>query len=182
MKKVLILFCFLLLNLNSFSQVDKINNDNYHKNIYLELLGSHILVGVNFDMRLNKGQQDGIGFRAGIGGFSATVIDQNTEIDIGVVTFPLEFNHLMGQRRSSFVAGVGILPVYVGGTIRGELTDNKFVRAEGFGLVGGFLTFGYRLQPLNNGFMMQFNWNPLILRGSGFNPGWIGLGLGVGFK
>ncbi|NBC24654.1 MAG: hypothetical protein GVX78_03460 [Bacteroidetes bacterium] len=44
--------------------------DSYHKNIYAEFLGSHILLGVNYDMRLKKGRMDGIGFRAGIGGLS----------------------------------------------------------------------------------------------------------------
>jgi hypothetical protein len=39
--------------------------DKLHKNIYGELLGSHILSGINFDMRLKKGRMDGIGLRAG---------------------------------------------------------------------------------------------------------------------
>lgn len=30
--------------------------------------------------------------------------------------------------------------------------------------------------------MFQFHWNPLIFRGSGFNVGWVGLGVGIGFK
>jgi len=156
--------------------------DSHHKNIYVEFLGSHILAGVNFDMRLNKGRMDGIGFRAGIGGISVTDFDQNTEIKLGLVTFPLEFNHLIGKKKSSFLTGVGLLPVYATLSADGELTDYEFVRGEGFGIVGGFLTVGYRCQPKNSGFMFQINWNPLILRGSGFNAGWFGIGLGMGFK
>lgn len=154
----------------------------YHKNIYLELRGSHIGAGVNYDMRLQKGRMDGIGFRVGIGGISASGISQNTEIRAGLVTFPIEFNHIVGKRKSSLVTGVGILPVYASVTGNGELTNFQFVQGEGFGIGAGFLTFGYRLQPLGTGFMMQFNWNPMIIRGSGFNTGWFGLSLGVGFK
>lgn len=148
--------------------------EGFHKNIYAELLGSHVFAGINFDMRLNKGRMDGIGFRAGIGGVSENLAG------VGIVTFPIEVNHLVGKRRSSFEAGVGILPIYAS-TI-GEITDYDYVAAEGVGFAGGFLTLGYRYQPLGNGFMAQIHWNPLILRGSGFNAGWFGLGLGLGFK
>jgi hypothetical protein len=153
-----------------------------HKNIYVELFGSHILAGINFDMRLKKGKMDGIGLRGGIGGLTAKGTTQNTDIRAGLVTFPLEFNHLIGKRRSSFETGIGILPVYATVSGQGELTDNKFFIKEGFGVVGGFLTLGYRYQPLKNGLMFQANWNPLILRGSGFQFGWIGIGIGMGFK
>jgi hypothetical protein len=181
-KKLLWLGLFMVLHSLGYAQKEWPAFDTHHKNIYVEFLGSHLLVGVNYDMRLAKGKMDGIGFRAGIGGLTATVLDQNNTIDLGLVTFPLEFNHLVGKKRSSLVTGVGLLPVYASLSAEGQLTDYEFVRGEGFGLVGGFLTFGYRFQPKNTGPMFQFNWNPLILRGSGFNPGWIGIGLGLGFK
>lgn len=156
--------------------------DSRHKNIYAELFGSNIIAGVNFDMRLNKGQNDGIGFRVGVGGLSVSGFDQNTELNLGVVTFPLEVNTVVGKRRSSLIAGAGLLPIYATVSGQGELTNYEYVSGDGFGLAGGFLTLGYRHQPLRNGLMFQFNWNPMILRGSGFNAGWIGLGVGVGFK
>ncbi|HMR43456.1 MAG TPA: hypothetical protein PKC40_06470 [Saprospiraceae bacterium] len=157
--------------------------NGYHKNIFVEVLGSSILAGVNFDMRLKRGRMDGIGFRAGIGGQSATGKDSNGTYRVGVVTFPLEFNVLKGKRRSAFYAGAGLLPVYVGisGNVKTDLEPWYFF-GEAFGISGGYLTFGYRLQPLRQGFMMQINWNPMILRGSGFNWAWVGLGLGYGFK
>ena len=183
MKKGLIGLSFVIIfQFLGYSQKDVPQFETRHKNIYAELLGSHVLAGVNFDMRLKKGRMDGIGFRAGIGGLSTSGIDNNTEIKLGLVTFPLEFNHLIGKRRSSFVTGVGILPVYATLSADGELTNYEFVQGEGFSLVGGFLTMGYRFQPRKTGLMFQINWNPLILRGSGFNAGWFGLGLGLGFK
>jgi len=156
--------------------------ESYHKNIFAELLGSNILAGVNFDMRLKKGRMDGIGFRAGVGGVSTTVFDENNEFRVGVATFPIEFNHVVGKRRSGLVSGIGLLPIYATLNGTGTIVNNEVVWGEGFGLAGGFLTFGYRLQPVRTGFMMQFIWNPMLLRGSGFSQGWIGLGLGIGFK
>jgi hypothetical protein len=133
-------------------------------------------------MRLNKGRMNGLGFRVGVGGLSVSGTDAGNSGSIGIVTVPLEVNHLFGKRRSSFISGVGLLPVYATASVSGESTDYELISAEGIGLAGGFLTFGYRFQPLKSGVMFQFNWNPLILRGSGFNSGWFGLGLGFGFK
>lgn len=152
--------------------------DSHHKNIFVETLGSSILVGVSYDMRLEKGRMDGMGFRAGIGGLSISDDGQSA----GLVTIPLEFNYLVGKGRSSLISGIGLLPAY--GYVKGSgyITNNEYVEEEGFGLPGGFLTLGYRLQPRKTGFMMQVVWNPLILRKSGFNAGWFGIGLGIGFK
>lgn len=153
-----------------------------HKNIYIELLGSHLLHGINVDMRLEKGRMDGLGFRAGIGGYSSTITKSDTDFRVGLVTFPLEVNHLIGKGKSSLVSGVGLLPIYATASGKGALTDHEYVQGEGFALMGGFMTFGYRLQPRSSGFMMQINWNPLMIRGKGFSPGWIGIGIGMGFK
>lgn len=156
---------------------------SYQKNIYAELGGSHLIGGVNFDMRLKAGRRDGIGFRAGIGGLSAEGFSGNDRYNVGIVTFPLEFNHLVaGKKRGGFLSGVGILPVYATVSGKGELTDYEYIKAEGFDVVGGFLTLGYRHQAYRNGLMFQILWNPLVLRGSGFNSGWMSIGLGYSFK
>lgn len=184
MKKVFLILTTLALSLLSVNASEKELPvfESYHKNIYGELFGSNIVCGVNYDMRLKKGRMDGIGFRAGIGGVSLSGSDNQNSASIGLVTFPLEFNHLLGKRRSSFITGVGLLPVYAALSANGEITNHELLQVEGFGLAGGFLTLGYRFQPLKTGVMFQVNWNPLILRGSGFTAGWIGLGLGIGFK
>jgi hypothetical protein len=183
MKKLFTTFTlFILLASQLFAQEDVYTFDSFHKNIYGELFGSHIISGVNFDMRLKKGRTDGIGFRAGVGGLSVSGVDQNTTLGLGLVTFPLEFNHLVGKKRSFLVTGIGILPVYGAVNANGEITNNEYFSEEGFAIVGGFITFGYRFQPKKSGIMFQANWNPLIIRGSGFQASWIGLGLGFGFK
>lgn len=183
MKKNLITFLILIgLSSMAFAQKKEVPEfDTYHKNIYGEFLGSNLLAGVNYDMRLNKGQMDGIGFRVGVGGVSVSGFDTQTQttVRVGVVTMPLEFNHLVGKRSSSFVSGIGLIPVYATASTQ---SGGEYALAEGVGLIGGFLNLGYRYQPKRNGLMFQVNWNPMIVRGSGFQTGWIGVGLGIGFK
>lgn len=154
-----------------------------HKNVYVEALGSSILLGAHFDMRLKKGQMDGAGLRAGIGGFSVRAQTDSLRATFGAVVFPLEFNYLAGKRRSSFIAGVGLLPMYAtlgaSGTVDGE---SGVLVEDGFTFIGGFVNMGYRFQPLRNGLMLQLTLTPMILRGAGLIPLNFGLGLGFGFK
>ncbi len=153
----------------------------YHKNITMELLGSHILHGVNFDMRLKKGRMDGLGFRAGIGGLSLNGNNGADEASIGLVTFPIEINHIIGKKRHGFVSGIGVLPVYAAVSGSGPSFNNQSVEVDGFGIAGGFATLGYRFQPLRNGFTWQFNYNPFVVKGVGYQS-WIGIQIGIGFK
>ncbi len=161
--------------------------NGYHKNIFIEGLGGNLLLGVNYDMRLNRGRMDGIGFRAGVGGMSFTgTTNYGEPVTIGIVTLPLEFNHVLGKRRSSLLTGVGVIPVFASADSKGQTITaddgTKTVINQGeFGFGGAYLSLGYRFQPLRNGIMFQINWNPLINK-SGFQPSWFGIGIGVGFK
>lgn len=182
MKTTSLLFSLLLGLSLSAQMYSDLSFETRHKNVYAEFGGSSIGVGANFDMRLQKGVMDGIGFRAGIGGISLDARDGDNEAEMNITTFPIEFNHVAGKKRSSFISGVGILPAYAKISGQGDFSDNEYVSEDGFGIAGGFLNLGYRLQPKKTGFMMQFNWNPVLLREAGFQAGWFGLGIGIGFK
>ncbi len=193
MKKLLFLFIGILVISDALAQTDtnpapQTVFEGLHKNIFVEGLGAGFMGSVNFDMRLQRGRMDGIGFRVGIGGAlaGATFDDPSTSYEYGntffmfqqqeranIVTFPMGVNYLVGKRRSNFLAGLGIIPAYIS-------VPTKNI--ESFALGGGYISLGYRFQPLRHGIMFQINWNPLILRGSGFNPGWFGIGIGYGFK
>ena len=176
--------CFVILSACAVSaQRPQPIFDTYHKNIFLELGGSSILTGVHYDQRLRRGQLFGLGFRAGVGGLSVSgTTDNGEDVRFGLATFPLEVNVTTGRRRSGFVAGVGLLPAYAGASVeRASGGNSTLTTAEGFGLVGGYLKLGYRLQPLRNGVFFELNYNPLVLRGSGYQQ-YVGLSLGVGFK
>lgn len=180
---VLFLLLFFATTGLSAQRAAALEFTGYHKNVTVDLLGSNVLLGLSYDMRLQRGRMDGLGFRAGFGGFSANAIsgDGFGNARVSVVTFPLEVNHIVGKRRSGFVSGAGLLPIYASGSYQ-STEDNLVSEGEGFGLAGGFATLGYRFQPLRTGVTFQLNWNPMVLRGSGFVPGWVGLNVGVGFK
>ena len=170
MKKLLTCCLLVLITLNCLAQ--------RRKTVFVEALGNGLTVSGNFDLRLKADQNDGLGLRAGIGGGSLSGIDdQGNSASMGIVTFPLAVNYLVGKKRSAFESGIGITPVYV--TASGRINDDVF---SGSGLaLTGFLNLGYRYQPLNNGFMGHIKWTPAITS-SGFFPSWFGLGIGYSFK
>lgn len=161
-------------------QKEKPQFEGYQRNVFVGLLGANFFIGANYDMRLNPGRMDGIGFRAGIGGLIATGIEGGKETTAGIVTFPIEFNHVLGRGRSSFVSGIGLLPVYLSGE-QTDLKNNRLVFSGSGFAIAGYCVLGYRWQSLGNGVMFQINWNPLVGPG-GFAPMWFGLGIGVSFK
>ena len=105
--KIRLLFLGILVSMTYFSASAQ---DAYAKNIYLEGLGAGLLWSANYDMRLNRGVQDGLGFRAGIGGFriglDGTFNEQEVDLDLNVTTFPLQVNYLIGSGRSSLEIGL----------------------------------------------------------------------------
>lgn len=182
--QILFTAVLLLLNTSIFSQyrVDNFKENSFHKNITIELGGSHILWGLNYDMRLKRGQNHGLGFKAGIGGARTNVeIIENNEvrnIRAGYLTIPLEVNHILGKRRHGLVTGLGILGAY--GTIETSGLDND-INANGLAVVGAYASVGYRFQPINSGFTFQINLNPHLIGGRAALP-WAGISFGYGFK
>ncbi|MDO5664089.1 MAG: hypothetical protein Q4G63_02380 [Bacteroidia bacterium] len=178
MKTAIFTIICMFLFLPSFGQEPETKSEKFHKNIYLEGLGSSIIAGINYDMRLQKGHMDGLGFRAGVG---LAPLSSGSKI----ITVPLEVNYLLGKKQSSLVSGIGILPFY--GSFRNQKTTDNFggfqIKGDtgGVALAGVYLVLGYRFQPMNNGLMFQVNWNPMI-SGSAFNAKWFGVSIGYGFK
>lgn len=177
MKKLLLLIAIGIFVLPELSEGQIIVRDEkvgrsgtFKKGAFASLLGPNLLVGVNFDMRLQRGVTNGIGFRVGVGGGS--ISDYSTRYSF--VTFPMGINYLAGRRASHFIIEGGLLPVYVSVSSGGAF-------GEGMTLAGGYAAFGYRYQSVNSGFLGQITWNPLITRGAGFQPAWLEIGLGASF-
>ena len=173
MKKIFLIACVvnILTVLSSKAQFES-NQIKYSKAVFIELGGNGLLFSANYEMRFKKGEQDGIGIRAGIGGISGT---DNIGNSVGVLTLPLAINNIIGKRRSAFETGVGITPVIA--SVKGTSFTNDFKTT---GIVG-FINIGYRFQPIKNGFLFKINWTPVI-SGGGFEPRWFGIALGYGFK
>lgn len=136
----------------------------YSKVIYGELMGPGLLGSLNYDMRLSE-KEDGLGFRAGIGGvFLPLIIEKG-------ITFPLELNYLIGKNNKSYLelgAGVSFLSI---GSSSGT-QSNELNTTYAFG------TVGYRYAPANGGLFFKIAFNPLI--GNVFVP-YGGIGLGYKF-
>lgn len=152
MKKIFIVFAMLLLAFSTHSLAQA-------KSIYFEL-GGPGLASFNFDTRFSNSEK-GIGGRIGFGGYS---IDNESTIFI-----PIGINYLLSRdEKNYFEIGGGVTPVI----------DNY--GSGNFTSTFGHLSFGYRLQPKNGGFLFRANMVPIF--GSGFFvPYYAGVSFGYKF-
>lgn len=163
MKNSLLSTCAAVLLMLSYS------SDSYcqesTKAFFVELGGNGLFFSANYDMRFGQttkgpGARVGIGY---VGGGSA---------DGSVVTVPLMINHLLGNGGNYFEIGAGITYVSANADFIGDnLSDSA---------VWGTLSFMYRKQPTNGGFLWKIGITPIIADGI-FVPYWIGIGLGYAF-
>ena len=178
---LLIVAFIVLLSTSIFAQYDRndFNKNAFHKNITLELAGSHILWGLNYDMRLQRGRNDGFGFKVGVGGAQINLESDDSSLGVSYISVPLEFNHVLGKRRHGLVTGIGVLSGY--GNLEGMSPDTN-IDIKGIGVIGAYANVGYRFQPINSGFTFQVNVNPFFrLRAPGILP-YAGISFGYGFK
>ncbi len=154
MKKILLFLTILFVTNNIQSQTAA-------KSIYAELGGPSI-AGINFDMRLNK-KEAGLGARVGMGGI---IIDGE-----GALFFPVGLNYLFGKdQKNYFELGAGATLVSVtGDVIDGDLTTTF-----------GHISFGYRYQPKQGGFLFRAAVTPIFGKGF-FIPYYAGISFGYKF-
>lgn len=180
MNRVVLLSLLLLVGFQLRAQ--EIAADRPAKAIYVEALGSGLGVSINYDTRFKPGLT-GLGIRAGIGGLS--VSGQNTAgapgstVRIGVVTLPVLINYVVGNSIAAFEAGAGLQGVYISAEGQ-DINSGTIDSSDGF-TVGGTMNFGLRLQPRRNGVHFRLYWAPIV-NGHGFQPKWLGLSLGFGFR
>ncbi len=144
-------FCFLLMS-KSHAQGQKF--------VFLEGMGSGVLVNANLDMRFKSESREGLGFKAGIG-YSGLYMDEQ------LLTIPFGVNYLLGKNRSGLLLGVNAVISASSDHYNGEL--KSFVPS---------LELGYRFRPIEKGFAFQVTYNPLFNTVDGFKPLWFGVGLG----
>ena len=168
MKKLFFILPLLCTSFLSFSQTAA-------KSVYFELGGAGI-ASVNYDMRLQK-KEDGLGFRAGIGGFAIRYDDGNGGYERdGILTVPLEVNYLLGKdNRHYFEVGAGATIVNISNKSSSINYDD-----ETFNGTFGHLYFGYRLQPANGGFLFRAGITPIFGKGY-FIPYYAGVSFGYKF-
>lgn len=177
MKAQLILLFLVTFSLQVKAQTEA--SSSYQKAFFVEAFGQGLHASVNYDMRINKGVHNGLGFRLGVGGiFTGTVNADAGNEATGVIAFPVGINYLVGENKSSFEAGIGFTPHYAETDIYSP-TNPKIVDKNGWG-TNGYLNLGYRFQPLSNGFMCRLNWTPVI-SSTGFLAQNFGVSAGFSF-
>lgn len=147
------------------SAIHSISYAQSAKSIQFEL-GGPGLASLNFDTRFSN-KENGIGGRIGIGGFS---IDE-----VSAVFVPIGINYLIGKdTKNYFEIGGGITPVFLSGE---DVADNE---DDNFSTTFGHLLFGYRFQPLNDGFTFRVFVSPVFGKGY-FMPYYGGVSFGYKF-
>lgn len=152
----LVLFLFIFSG-NSTAQ-------SYGNNVYVELGGPGV-ASINYDMRFQK-KEDGLGFRAGIGGFS---IDGSSYFFV-----PLGLNYLISKdEKNYFELGAGLTLVSTNGS-----SDNP--KNLNFNSNFGHMYFGYRRQPKKGGFLFRAGIVPIFSKDF-FFPFYAGVSCGYKF-
>ncbi len=135
------------------------------KTVFVELGGNGLIFSANYDMRFGD-KINGLGARLGlgyVGGGSAGAT---------VVTVPAMINYLLGKDGKYFEVGAGITYISAGT----DFIDDGFSDSS----LLGAMTFMYRSQPVNGGFMWKIGFTPILAEGI-FIPYWVGLGIGYAF-
>ncbi|PHI21397.1 hypothetical protein CEQ90_03085 [Lewinellaceae bacterium SD302] len=174
-KSVFFLFflLFIISGVEAQRSYDRTGYGRYNKAVFLELGGSAGIYSFNYDMRLNRGRQDGIGFRVGVGGLSARVTANDQSGRVGYIAIPATFNYVLGQRRHGLELGIGGTLFHV----NGEAEDsNDSFDFDGTAAVP-HLNLGYRYQALNDGLFFRLTYTPFIGLGH-----MAGVSLGFNFK
>ena len=162
MKVITAVCLFIFCYYNSTAQTNA-------KSIFFEI-GGPGLASFNYDMRLS-GKEDGIGFRAGIGGFS---VNNNNDDKATAIFIPVGLNYLLGKDgKNYFEFGGGVTIVSISESA-GSSSDGTLSTSF------GHLNFGYRLQPKNGGFLFRAGIVPVFNK-YGFIPYYAGVSFGYKF-
>ena len=157
MKKIILI---VIISFVSTSFVHAQRNANV---TYFEI-GGPGLASINYDTRFTKSNK-GFGGRIGIGGLGAD--------GITVITIPVGINYLAsGDDKHFFELGIN----------QTFLSANSNIFSSNNNTTTSFTTlnFGYRSQPIKEGFMFKAAVNPIIANGN-FFPFYFGLGFGYKF-
>ena len=166
----------LTFNLWLSAQDGKVSN----KVFYSELGGPGLIMSANFDSRFTSNDRLGLGFRLGVG-FAYADFEDGQRNQWGYYEYvtrtyysiPAGLNYVFGKPQSSHTfevgAGVSILTRKV-----------ALFYYSGNGKPGnaiGFITFMYRLMPVNGGFSFRVGLTPIIGTGGDLFPmGSVGFG------
>lgn len=171
MKKFLLVLSFLsfLLISTTIAQVAKTDSiSKVPQAVFFELLGPGGIYSVNYDTRFSK-KPGGLGLR---GGVSYTQISEAS-----LFTLPVQLNYLLGKNEKFFELGLGATYATAALDFNDDYYDDK---EDSESTVFGTMTFGYRKQPRDGGFMFRGGASPVFGKGF-FIPYYAYLSFGYSF-
>jgi hypothetical protein len=132
--------------------------------VYCEVLGQGFLYSLNYDHRFSEN----IAVRVGFSRFTIGFIS-----DVAITTIPLMVEYLSGNGDHHLEIGVGIVPVY--GSISGDFFGAREGSAGAWVTVAT-ATFGYRYQPVREGFLFRIGLTPFLFGSTGQIFGGVSIG------
>jgi hypothetical protein len=172
---IFLCFAFAIFAQKSTTKFEELAPRN---NVYVELGGNGIAFNVMYESRFNK-SSDGLGFKAGIGGFSGS--------STKMVTLPIGLNWLLTKdNKNFFEMGFGATFLHYDENYAWYWPDGSGNRypTEVIGLtidnknsLFGHMTLGYRRQPPSGGITWGIAVTPQYNQ-NGFWPIWIGAKFG----
>jgi len=153
-----------------YNRVEPVPSDKhgFRKAVFAEALGNSLL-SLNYDMRLQRFKNDGLGIRAGLGlgqSFDNTFSEFNRFLAV-----PVTINYIFGAKRHGIETGVGITPQVA---LSDSGTSPQISPL-------GFFNLGYRYQPLKEGLLFRATWAPHLDSGS-VQYVWVGVSVGYSFN
>ncbi len=162
-----ILFLIILIFI-SFSALGQEEIRNKSRAAYVEIFGNGLTYSLNYDARFGKAF-DGLGFKAGV---SYIAIDGQA-----VATIPFGLNYLLGKNGKYLELGAGgTYGIGYDSTNTFQVNDDRNTEDQWFGT----LTFGYRREPKEGGFLFRVALTPIITQGV-FWPFYGGVSFGYAF-
>ncbi|MFA6944583.1 MAG: hypothetical protein WC220_01665 [Pedobacter sp.] len=145
------------------------DKQGFRKAVFAEAVGNS-LVSLNYDMRLKRFKNDGLGIRAGVG--LGQLFDSKFAEFNRYVSIPLTINYILGKQRHGLETGLGITPQIA----LVDIGDSPQIRPL------GFLNVGYRYQPLKDGLLFRATWTPYISSFKSHQYVWFGASIGYSFR
>ena len=146
------------------------------KHFFTEFGGPGIIMSANFDARFISASRLGFGYRLGagfgVGKFADKKSNTSEKFTRTVYSFPVGLNYIFGKpdMASSFEVGGGI-------SVLSRKMSLYYLEVEKEGNMIGYLTFMYRVTPVNGGMSFRIGFTPIIgTAGDLFPMGAVGFG------
>ncbi|SKB40183.1 hypothetical protein [Daejeonella lutea] len=156
------------------------DNQDFRRAIYIDVLGSSPLGSINYDMRLKRHHNDGLGFRAGFG--LGSFVQSDYTKTSRYYSLPIGVSYVVGPKRHGLEAGIGYTAQFLTTTTPPDVENNSSFAN---------LNIGYRFQPLKDGLLFRLYWTPTFKNNdfyydqpgdANFHTQWAGASIGFSFR